>query len=568
MHQKIKSEKRTFHLPIIVAGFFIFVLWQSGMSQPLPEKVRELIRNRIEAAGFLPQISVKDDLIYASVMLLEFYERRVYRPAWLDQNGPTPQVDELILAISGAHREGLRPEDYHLENLSLLMEHINESWKNKKNLNAHLLVDLELLCTDAFLIYAAPLFAGKVNPVGLYSQWIAYRRETDLAEVLQNALNSGRISASLEALAPPQVEYARLREALLRYRRLERKGPIPAIPGGPKIQVGQHDERIPALRNWLQYLGDFSDPSATDLKLFDEELEKAVRLFQKRHGLIADGLVGTATLTALNQPIGERITQIIVNMERYRWLPQNWGRRYILVNIANFELEVIEDDQKVLFMPVIVGRDYRRTPVFSGSITYLVFCPFWHVPHNLALHDILPAARKDSTYLVKQNMKVMQGWGSDAKEIDPSNIDWSQVTPDNFKYRFRQEPGPNNALGRVKFMFPNQFNVYLHDTPARELFNQEKRAFSSGCIRVAKPLELAEYLLRGHQRGSPDNINSIIQQWQEQTLRLPEAIPVHLLYWTAWCDKAGLVHFRNDIYSRDEPLREALGDRPPEVDSL
>jgi murein L,D-transpeptidase YcbB/YkuD len=262
-------------------------------------------------------------------------------------------------------------------------------------------------------------------------------------------------------------------------------------------------------------------------------------------------------------PVEERVRQIEVNLERWRWLPEDLGQRYILVNIANFELEVVEKSKPVMIMQVVVGKPYWRTPVFSDRMTYLVLSPYWHIPPSIAVKDKLPLIRKDHTYLATYDIKVFQGWGAETREIDPQTIDWSKVTAKDFNYRLRQEPGPLNALGRVKFMFPNKFNVYLHDTPSRELFGKTVRTFSSGCIRIEKPIELAEYLLGGDAKWTRENILAAIDRRVEQTVRLPEPMPVHLLYWTAWSDEEGSIQFRGDIYGRDQLLDKALREKPP-----
>ncbi len=274
-------------------------------------------------------------------------------------------------------------------------------------------------------------------------------------------------------------------------------------------------------------------------------------------------MVGPATLQALNVPAGIRARQLALNMERWRWLSQELGRRHVMVNIAGFWLEVIEDRQTILDMRVIVGRSYRRTPVFSDQISYLVLNPYWNVPQSIAVNDILPQLKRDPAYLSKQHMKLFNGWGTDARIVDPSAVNWSKITATSFPYRIRQEPGPNNALGMVKFMFPNKFSVYLHDTPARELFARSLRTFSSGCIRVEKPVELAAYLLQDQPGWTAEEIKKRSGQTQEQTVRLTRSVPVHLLYWTSWVDDAGPVQFREDVYGRDLLLSNALEEAPP-----
>lgn len=527
------------------------------------EPLDEFLRDRIEAAGVPPQIAVGNELILASAVLPLFYERRAYAPAWCHNGGLQPQADALIEAIRGADQEGLNPSDYHLGKIESLLESVYQQQAEKKPLDSHQLVDLDLLLTDAFFVYGSHLLAGKINPETIDSEWFADRRDLDLAAHLQTALEKNQIEEALRNLLPPQPGYARLRKALARYRDIAANGGWPMVSDGPKLQRDDSGERVLALRRRLIAAGDL-DPAAGDsLDLFDGAVEEALRKFQQRHGLDVDGVVGAATLANLNVPVKERIRQVILNMERWRWLPQDLGQRHILVNIANFELDVFESGQIVLMMRVMVGRDYRRTPVFSDTMTYLVLSPYWHVPPGIAVRDILPAVKKDPGYLAKQNMKVFQGWGAEAKAIDPTTIDWHKITARNFNYRFRQDPGPINALGRVKFMFPNRFNVYLHDTPSRELFTRTERAFSSGCIRVEKPIELAEYVLRGDPKWTRASIEAAIKTWREQTVRLPEPIPIHLLYWTAWANDDGSINFRRDIYGRDKRLEEALLKKPP-----
>jgi murein L,D-transpeptidase YcbB/YkuD len=273
--------------------------------------------------------------------------------------------------------------------------------------------------------------------------------------------------------------------------------------------------------------------------------------------------VGPNTLAALNETVEERLRQIEVNMERWRWLPRSLGDRFIRVNIADFKMELTEAGQRVIDMRVMVGKDYRRTPVFSDIMTYLVINPHWNIPRDLALEDKIPRIRDDPDYLAEHKIRVLSGWGSDAVELDPSTVDWVGITATNFSMRLRQDPGPTNALGRIKFMFPNRFNVYLHDTPSKDLFEHPVRAFSSGCIRLEEPIDLAEYLLRGYPEWTRPAIIAAIETGEEKTLRLLEPIPVHILYCTAWVGDGGEVHFRRDIYGRDKAVADALRSLPP-----
>jgi murein L,D-transpeptidase YcbB/YkuD len=290
----------------------------------------------------------------------------------------------------------------------------------------------------------------------------------------------------------------------------------------------------------------------------DTALHEAVQRFQERHGLTVDGAVGPATRAALNVPVEERIEQITLNLERWRWLPADLGRLHVRVNIAGFDLRVVEEGTDRLQMRVVAGRAYRQTPVFSDQISYLVLNPYWHVPHSIAVKDKLPDFRRDPSLVSKLGYEVFRGWGADATPIDPSTIDWNAVSASSFPYRLRQRPGPQNALGQVKFMFPNAHSIYLHDTPSRALFGQAERNFSSGCIRVEHPLDLAAVLLRHNEGWTRERIESTVGNDTEKTVVLPEKVPVHLLYWTAWATADGPVHFRRDVYDRDEAVHSAL----------
>jgi murein L,D-transpeptidase YcbB/YkuD len=531
-------------------------------AQGLTDQAQEHLRARIEAAGVPPRIVIRDDLIHSSIVLPQFYEQRAYMPAWSNNKGLlVVQVDALLKAIKDADTEGLTPTDYHLVRIEATLREVRENQAQRKPYDPVRLADLDLLLTDAFLVYGAHLLAGRVNPETIDAQWKAYQREADLGQILQKALASNDIEQSLRDLLPPQPGYARLHEKLAIYRTIAARGGWFSIPQGSKLRKGDQDERVALLRKRLTAVGDLSSTEADNESFFDEELDRALRHFQKRHGLTVDGVLGQTTLVALNIPTEQRVRQILVNMERWRWLPQDLGHRYIIVNIANYELDVVENGHEVLTTRVIVGKPYRRTPVFSDKMTYLVINPHWYVPHNIAVKDILPNIEKDPGYLTKNNIKLLAGQGT--LEINPLTIDWSHVTESNFGYTLRQDPGVNNALGRIKFMFPNKYNVYIHDTPAKELFKKTERGFSSGCIRIERPIDLAEYVLKDDPKWTKDKILAAINIGEEQTVRLPEAIPVHLLYWTAWADNEGNLQLRNDIYERDSILYEALFEKPP-----
>lgn len=526
------------------------------------DSVRERIRARLEIAGVPARIALAGAEIHGGPELVNFYERRGFRPAWVGEDGLGPVADSLVAALAAADREGLRPSDYHLETIRELRQ---RTVGTSPRPGPTSLAELELLLTDAFLTYADHLVDGRLDPVSLHPKWVPSRSEVDLLEVLERALTEERVGRVLEELRPPHEDYRRLRDALERYRRIASAGGWPTVPEGTGLSPGDTAARVAALRARLRASGEHTDTVGDGAdSVYGPDLAEAVRGFQRRHGVEDDGIVGPATLAALNVPAADRVRQIRVNLERWRWLPRTLGERHVRVNAADFRAEVVDDDEVVLSTRVIVGKDYRKTPVMSDRITYLVFSPYWHVPHSLAVKDQLPLQKQDPDHFRRIGMRVLRGWSGDAPDVDPDSIDWSEVSARSFPYRLRQDPGPKNALGRVKFMFPNRFSVYLHDTPGQDLFARRDRSFSSGCIRVERAAELATYLLRNDPAWTAGSIREAMNAGNERTVRLPEAVPVHLLYLTAFSD-GETVQFRPDIYDRDSAVRDGLEEASPDA---
>ncbi|UCD89953.1 MAG: L,D-transpeptidase family protein [Desulfobacterales bacterium] len=441
--------------------------------------------------------------------------------------------------------------------------------ENKKTLkepiDPAMWVDLELLLTDAFMLYSSHLLAGRVNPETIHTDWIIVNPTADLIGILQSALRSNQIRQALNDFRPLHLGYIGLKNSLADYRKRAEKNVWSPLLPGKSIKKGKSGLLVRQLCERLTLLGDLKTSKQIPIDLFDESVEAAVRRFQKRHGLRSDGIVGPRTLAILNIPIRKRVRQIEINMERWRWIPRNLGNRYILVNVAEFNMWVTENRQRSLNMRVAVGRPFRRTPVFSSKMTYMVINPFWNIPTSIAVKDILPKIQKKNQYLDQQGIKVFENWEKDALELNPQTIDWKQIGPRNFFYRLRQDPGPQNALGRIKFMFPNKFAVYLHDTPKRFLFKETVRDFSSGCIRIEKPIDLAVYITRNDPRWTKEELLKAIAAGQRKVITLREPIAIHLQYWTAWVDDKGELHFRDDIYDRDNALDRALKERLPRM---
>lgn len=519
-------------------------LTAAGPSEPLVQ--------RIEALDGGQPVQVLGEPLLAREALRRFYENHGFQPAW-SSPGHRRELAEAIRQIAN---DGLNPADYHGELLSDLV------LRARDDLSGEMRADIDLLFTDAFLLAASHLLEGKVNPQTIYAEWNASRQHQDLAVTLAEALRNDTIAATLDSLRPTHPAYAKLKEARNRLTPLLGHPWLP-IADGPSIHPGDQDPRLPEIRRRLTALGDIPAPTdpetaATDPTLYSKDLDPVIPNFQARHGLEPDGIIGRKTLAAVNLMPVERIRQIDASLERWRWLPQSLGDNYVIVNIAGFGLQLVLDGREALRSRVIVGRPYRQTPVFSDRIRYLVFNPTWTVPRKLMIEDLLPEIIRDPAYLDRQDISVYQGWGADRQKIDPAAIDWPSLSRDNFPYQLVQQPGPLNALGQVKFMFPNPYAVYLHDTPGQYLFGRQERSFSSGCIRVEKPMELAEQLLAGAPEWNRATIGRVLEEKTPVTAILPEPIAIYIQYWTAWVDEAQRIQFRDDIYNRDFRLLAQL----------
>jgi murein L,D-transpeptidase YcbB/YkuD len=487
---------------------------------------------------------------YVSEMLQSLYAERLYRPAWSTNTGLLPQADILLEAIRNAEREGLRPADYFLSVIEPQLAQMRQQTALAAFPQAEQLAAFDLLLSAALISYGTDLLLGRLTP-GHDDSEARAQRVAMLRRVVYEALETGQIDAAVHSLLPLHAGYHRLRQALAHYRQLAARGGWPSIADGPLLRLGDRHAQIRTLRQRLSITGELVSASPAAPDLFDETLEQAVRAFQERHGLDVDGVVGPTTRAALNVPVDTRVQQIVANMERWRQLPQHLGARYLVVNIPNFTLDVVEQDRVVMSMRTVVGTPQQRTPVFSALITSVVLSPYWRIPFSIARQEILPRLRREPGYLATQRIKIWRGQGAEAQEVDARRIDWSAVTARHFDYSLRQEPGPDNALGRIKFLFPNAYSVYMHDTPQRTLFSRSVRAFSHGCVRLEQPIALAEYLLRDEPYWTRDKILATIARGVERYVLLPEAVPVHLVYWTAWITDTGTLHFRPDIYGHD-----------------
>lgn len=529
---------------------------------PVPA-VAAILAERLGAQGENGPVYCRRDRVCGSEVLPAFYRARDGKPAWIDDALALTDAAAFLDALRLVAGDGLEPANYHLAALeSLLAETRADRRKSPQRVRPETLADLEMLLTDSFLLCGSHLVHGQVDPETIQSEWFIQGRVEDLTAALEKGLRAGDVPGALASLRPAHAVYAGLRQALRDLSGLAAAGGWPGFPAGPKLVAGDRDPRVGALRTILAATGDHS-PAAPPLdpELFDSELERSVEAFQRRHGLEPDGVVGAGTAAALDVPAARRLEQVRANLERWRWIAPDLGESFVLVNVADFRLGVVEDGREVVSMAAVVGTAYRRTPDFSGRMSYLEINPTWTVPPKLIREDILPKVRKDPDYLKRKGFRVFSDWSAGASEIDPGSVDWAGLDGASAPFKFRQDPGPQNSLGRIKFMFPNKFDVYLHDTPERWLFGRAQRDHSSGCIRVERPVDLAEYVLRGDPAWTRETILEAIESGETRVVHLRRPLNVHLLYWTAWLDGDGRIQFRNDIYLRDAALSRALEER-------
>lgn len=504
----------------------------------------------------------------SSTNVRALYEQRDGWPIWSRGHELGPQALELLDVVAAAAGDGLEPAMYLAPGARARLVALAAAGEAQPG-RIHALAKADLLLTRVYLTYGGHLLRGRIDPRQADLKWRTEPRRLDLAGSLTRTVNGDGVAAALSALAPAHPGYAKLRRALADYRALQASGGWPLVPEALTAESAEDPIAISLLRARLAATGDLAAeanagaPSAGGPAL-DPLLEDAVRRFQKRHGLPATGRIDPETLAQMNLPIEERIRQIEWNLERWRWLPERLGERHLAVNIPDFSLQVVEAGVAVESFRVVVGKTRQQTPVFSDLMTYLELNPYWNVPAGILRNEILPAVRKDPDYLRQEGMEVLAGWGEEAAALRPEEMDWSSLHPG--RIRVRQRPGGRNALGRIKFVFPNRFDVYLHDTPAVRLFARSERALSHGCVRVDRPVDLAVRLLGGDPAWSRERITKAVATGERRVIRLPQPVPVHLLYWTAWVDDGGELHFREDLYGGDRAMARAVR-RLPRLDA-
>ncbi|PHS25765.1 MAG: murein L,D-transpeptidase [Methylophaga sp.] len=464
---------------------------------------------------------------------------------WLEQLQLSNKAYDAIDFISSSSRHGLDPENYHYAILKRLDP--SESIITAQQ--------FDILLTDGLLKLIHDLSVGRLKASVADPDWFIPQAEFDAPLFLKEALLTTPFRENLDSVIPISDEYLTLMQALARYQRYVARGGWATIPKASSIRLGNSHQQMPAIRARLAFE---NSPLPSNLEtplIYDEQTEQAVRHFQKKHGLKVDGIIGKDTLQAMNISADDRVQQLKVALERRRWMPNDLGKQYLFINLANYTLSAVEDGVEKLNMRVIVGQEERQTPSFTSKMNNVVLNPYWNVPRKLAVKDLLPKQQENFNYFYTHDIRVFTRENGQKIEQDPYLIDWHALNEDNFPYTLRQDPGKHNALGMVKFLFPNKWAIYLHDTNHKKLFNESMRSLSSGCIRVEDPIALANFSLA--DRYQPKTILEMIESKKNRGRKVTKSLSVYAVYFTVWIDDNG-VNFSPDIYQRDQRMAKNL----------
>ncbi len=475
--------------------------------------------------------------------LAKFYQLRQYRPIWTDGQHYNDKARQLLDAIHQAGNYGLNPFDYDAKILRSFLE--------ANTIDQTLLTKSDIVFTHAFVKLASHIRKGRLSNFPTLQE-----DQYHLFSELHNAVEQNNIVEAIKKLQPGHSTYKNLVRALNQYKKLPQDSHIITL-SGRSYELGDRSDEIPSIRKRLHALGDMTNEDL-DSRVYDEQLVKSISHFQQRHGLTPDGILGKQTLRELNTPVWRRIQQLELNLARAQSLPNIAIGTHLVINIPAYKLYLYDNHQLTYQSNVVVGKKKHETPVISSELTKIILSPYWHVPKSITRNEIIPKLLTDPGYLSKNNMRLISTHPNNRHYVDPSTIDWTSIDINNLNFRVRQEPGNQNSLGNIKFYFPNNHSVYLHDTPSRGLFVKPQRAFSHGCIRLEDPFGLAEKLLSKKTGWSKYDLLDLSRHTKSKSLRLEAPVPIHLTYMTAWADEQGVVNFRPDIYNRDTQMLASL----------
>lgn len=534
-------------------GFILFFIVQPLLGQAFQEELRLTLEKSTQESPAM----LRGSRLLKLGEAYQFYAHRNFDPIWSEEGRLTELAYEFRFELRQSLYDGLQPATYHLALIDSYVATVEKREAAKEGLVPKELAELELLMTDAFFALAEDLDLGIVNPEGLAAKWSIPRKRKALEydSLLTQAWRTAELRSQLALLYPKTPSYSK---GKLLFRQLEERAKGKEINWKPiktdrVLRPGESNATLLQVRERLAFWGYLEALGRTDPKIYDSLLVRQVLAFQAERGIKADGVLGYATLKALNESPAQLMDKIKVNLERMRWIPEHFFKgEAILVNVPSFELVYHKGADTLFTTKVIVGTLKHQTPVFTAPLSYLVFSPYWNIPPSIAKNETLPAIRKNANYLQRNNMEVVNTAG---QPLTSSQVNWNAKP---FPYLIRQKPGESNALGQVKFMFPNPNNVYLHDTPAKQLFDQDLRAFSHGCIRMAQPRDFAELLLKNSEEWTSEKVGLAMGQDKEKIVNLPYKIPVGIVYFTFWTEANGKPRFFVDIYKRDAEVLELL----------
>ena len=520
----------------------------SAMGQ---EQLPLLIQQRLEELNFGTEKKIASEPVYTSGLLLDLYRKNRFQPLWSDRGA----ISQLLSTVVAGAEEGLIPDDYHLQAIT----HYGKELEQESSLTR--LVEYDLLLSDAMMLLAQHKRFGKVDPRQVEEKHNLEQAasRTSLNDACLAAIRDNTVRQTLDRFSPPHPAYVNLKQALGNYRKIAGEGGWRPVPAGPSLKPGMRDDRVQAMRKRLAVTGDLKKKS-NDPTLYDDGLVAAVKAFQARHHLEPDGVVGKTSIQAMNAPVGDRINQIRVNLERTRWVIHDMPSSNIIIDIAGFKLYYYHNSELVWRTKVMVGQPYNQTPVFRSAITYMVLNPTWTLPPDIVKNETIPKILTERDHLGKQNIRVLT---SEGVEVNPASVPWRQYLGKRLPYTLRQDSGVDNSLGLIKLIFPNPYHVYLHDTPSKSLFDRYQRAFSHGCIRVQNPLQLGKMLIANDPGNTTTEarFDQILSTGKTTTVFLKQPLPIFLMYLTANVQE-GAVLFKPDLYNRDQSILDALNGRP------
>lgn len=483
-----------------------------------------------------------------------FYEKHAFRQFWTEDEAALKKAQDVAGILEASWQHGLNPENYHVSAIKKLLRQGRQSAHD---------IQLEVYISDAVIRYGRDLTGMRVDPDDIKQKAKYWRQPMRGYEILEKIALSAQPADDMKKLAPQSILYRALRDELVRIsaeiKEEQAKDAAALSFNGRLLEPGDFHDNVPLLRDRL---GLVHDPVHGPETKYDDPLASAVMSFQKHHGLEPDAIIGSKTLSILNRTHEDRIHQIVANLERLRWLEQERPEKYIIVNIPSAMLWAVENDRVVIEMPVVVGMSYRPTKSFKTEVSGVRFNPTWTVPQRLKWEDILPKVQKDISYLDDKNIELYEGYGRNARTLDPHAIDWQHISWGELgRIRMVQTPGDHNALGRYRVLMDNPYDIFMHDTNHKEYFDRTERLNSSGCIRLERPEEIARFILEGTRDWNDRKMRNVLQSVKKTDIKADKSFPAYILYQTMWLDQNGELIYGRDVYRQDKELIQTLSEK-------